>query len=1493
MQRPMMHKGLAKISITLYAENETMYCGDFMYAFIVPSLLCNVVLGRREISLYIKTIDVETGDIELQTENEGIIPVNVTTQVTLKPRTITLVPVVIETYDTDFPSNAEFRNDPITEIDGVETRLPIYTTPFSMRLDAVNSKTHFTIEVFNPSNDKIYLQVNQQLGYMECLKRGLETHLINKQEEEFSFNPFRVATIVFDNDNKLEVIDADTKIVLHDPEEPSKIKDITINQSLNSEQQQQLIQILYGYKSVFEKGDDYPPLATGVEWTINTENNPPIKQSNYRYSPAMLDKIDDKVQSFLKHGIIEPSDSPWCNPIRPVLKPDGSLRFCLDLRRLNTVTKKDAYPLLRIDDILESLKDAKYFALIDLAAGYHQIPLAEQDRGKTAFATKKGLFHFKVLIEGATNGPAVFQRYMDKVLTKLNGKICWVYIDDILVFGNTWNDFCTNLSHVFDRLKQHNISAKAKKTRIGFEEIQVLGHLVGKGQVKPSPQKMKAIINYPAPKDKKEVQRFMGLTNYYRKFIKDYANIVHPIQKLVRKENDFKWDEKTQDAFKLLKEKLVNPPILKLPDFKKAFFIQTDASGVGIGAILQQEYEDGLHPVAFISKELVGAPKNYSPTEKECLAVVWAIRSFDIYLHNQQFILETDAKALSYLMSKNNPTKRLLKWAMMLSEYDFKIQYRKGTEMTHVDALSRAPIPFAELYKLVPKINNGPQDTNMLAILTNFTIRNPKRITKEEKTKAKLTTILKEKTYIKQLIPNIPEYKTLDDLDQHSLINLNKHIKQKLIIIHDEIKYWQQLSNKITNIINNKLIFNGDTLKQSRIIKAKIIASVSTRSQKQNASNNINNNNAQTNTESIPKEGEGNKQNNINQPLEKQAEIKEPELKEREIKEPEIIKEQEVDHSTEQIQEKVHEVEKTIIIETDTLIEDITRAQQEDNFLKMIIDYLKERILPVDKDLARKIHQESKWYLLQPITDRLYYFNERKAINKTTIALPRLVVPVHYRTTVIQHYHSTPFAGHLGINRTWEKLARRYYWNTMYQDIDRFIRACVQCQSRNNIRKKSKTVGTVPPADFPFQQLCVDYMGPIKGENNKYHYILIFIDYFSKYAITIPTNDTTAHTTAHHFINDIVCKYGAPQVLLSDRGANFLSNLMKEVYAWMGTKKLNTSSYHPQTNGLVERFNQTLENELSKLCDIRTKDWVDYLQPATFAYNTSFQQTIQESPYVIIYGHDPILPGDEHLSYGGMEFEFANQYVDTLHERFVFAWNFVKENLNKAQEKYLNKNLRVKTIKSFNVGDKVLLHTALAPTKDMVRKFLHPWTGPYEIVKKISPLTYEIKNLRFPAQPHKIAHIVRLKLWKTPIIKEQALNLPKPSDIMHDEDQQNEQDLVLDPSESIQHESQELRWEVDRILEHMVSGDHLEFLVKWKGNYENSWEPESNLKQSSDLINKYYEQHPDALQKSKELEIQSHPSRTYPAKYAKPKKIKLPKQKPKQLKSRKDKKKTK
>lgn len=392
----------------------------------------------------------------------------------------------------------------------------------------------------------------------------------------------------------------------------------------------------------------------------------------------------------LSLGIIEVSKSEWCNPVVLVPKKDGSIRFCIDFRYLNSVSLFDSSPTPRIDDLLERLGKAKYLTTLDLSKGYWQVPLTEHSRKFTGFRTPWGLFQFTVLPFGLHGAPATFQRLMDQVLRDFSS-FAAAYLDDIVIYSSSWEEHMGHLQAVLVRLQAAGLTVNPAKCVFAASQTEYLGHVIGGGVLRPQVNKIKALESCSLPQTKKQLRSFLGMAGFYHRFIPQFSARAAILTDLTgsRSPNQIQWREEALAAFQDIRQSLSKDPVLYSPNFDEHFIVQTDASERGLGAVLLQGLEHECHPVAYISRKLFPQEVRYSTVEKEALAVKWALDSFRYYLLGREFTLETDHKALQWLKKMKDTNGRITRWYLALQPFHFSIQHIPGKNNVTANYLSR------------------------------------------------------------------------------------------------------------------------------------------------------------------------------------------------------------------------------------------------------------------------------------------------------------------------------------------------------------------------------------------------------------------------------------------------------------------------------------------------------------------------------------------------------------------------------------------------------------------------------------------------------------------------------------------------------------------------------------------------------------------------------------------------------------------------------------
>ena len=865
-----------------------------------------------------------------------------------------------------------------------------------------------------------------------------------------------------------------------------------------------------------------------VTHCIDTGTHIPVRQPPRRTPFALRSQVDEMVQDMLDQDIVQPTSSPWASPIVLVKKKDGSMRFCVDYRRLNSITKLDVYPLPRIDETLDVLAGARFFTTLDLASGYWQVTVDPAAREKTAFVTHTGLYEFKVMPFGLCNAPATFQRLMEVVLAGLNRKQCFVYLDDILIISHNWEEHLENLQLVFDRLRRAGLRLKPKKCTFAQRKALYLGHIISEEGIEVDPEKVEKVRNYPIPNNLRSLQQFLGLVSYYRRFIPNCSKVTNPLHCLTRKDVPFIWSDSCQESFDRLKMLLTSTPVLAFPNFQQPFILETDASGIGLGAVLSQQQEDGsIRPSAYASRGLQKHERNYSISELEALAVVWASKHFHVYLYGHHCTVYTDHSALKSLLNTPHPSGKLARWGLALQELDLDIQYRSGKENKNADVLSRLPIL---LDQPTTESNSSTADCSVARVEVEPALEEPEVPTQE----------------------------------------------------------WQN-------------------------------------------------------------------------------------------------------------------------------------AQKADGEFGSTIAFLGEGTLPADSKSAKKVVQTAQQYSL--LDGVLYYAQADGCL--------MVAVPASLRHKLFEEAHGGLFSGHLREAKIYSQLRKHYWWPGMRSDIRKWCRACLVCATRKIGQATKPPLCPIPVAG-PFDCVGVDVLQlPHTLDGNQY--AVVFVDYLTKWPEVFAVPDQTAETIANLFVKEIISRHGVPAKLLSDRGTNFLSELMQEICKLMGTEKVNTSSYHPQTDGLVERFNRTLTAMLAKTVEKDGRDWDHRLPYVLFAYRTSLQESTRESPFHLLYGRDARLPTEAALSHPRTCYQVdLDDYKVDLVANLSDAWELARKNVQRAQKQQKRQYDHHTTKPTYHIRDRVFVYQP-GSIQSKNRKFARPFHGPYRILD-LTPTNASVRPVDRPEE---------------------------------------------------------------------------------------------------------------------------------------------------------------
>lgn len=454
--------------------------------------------------------------------------------------------------------------------------------------------------------------------------------------------------------------------------------------------------VLLKFEDVLAKPGDKVGSFDLWQPTIPLTTDEPVHKPPFKIPHHMRPELDKITDKYLEDGVIQHSTSPYNSPAFLVPKKDGGFRLVVDYRHLNKFVISDVHPLPQIQQILEDLGGSLWFTALDIFIGFHNIKVAEKDRPKTAFSTHSGHFQFISLPMGLKNSPAIFQRVMNLILSGFLNKFCFIYVDDVIIFSKSESEHLDHLEKILQRLKDAGFKVKLSKCQLFKKSLNYLGYQVSTRGLAVDPAKVAAVQNFPRPACIRDLQAFLGLVNYFRVFIDQFAKTARPLYSLLKKTSEFSWNSQAEMAFQTLKTALITAPVLRFPDFSRPFVVTTDASAYALGCVVTQEFEDGEFPIAYASRILKNHELNYNNTDRELLAVVFGVKTHRSYLWGSKFIIRTDNAAVKCLAQNTQDNPRAVRFYMELADYDFLVEHRKGKHIPHVDALSRYPpaVPF-------------------------------------------------------------------------------------------------------------------------------------------------------------------------------------------------------------------------------------------------------------------------------------------------------------------------------------------------------------------------------------------------------------------------------------------------------------------------------------------------------------------------------------------------------------------------------------------------------------------------------------------------------------------------------------------------------------------------------------------------------------------------------------------------------------------------------
>ena len=1235
---------------------------------------------------------------------------------------------------TEFDDNSQSSDMLIEPSDNFKQNFPLV---MAASLVDVNSAPTVKVRILNPFKDTVSINQDTQIGVAQFITEKSIT-ILETESEADKENFMSVRRLKFEKETDSSQI----RHTSHTETIPSKSNSSSVPdhlQDLYSEstcdksesENAKIASLLTEYQDVFSKNDLDLGKTDLYEHMIDTGEAKPVKQPFRRVPLAYADEERKVIDKMLDQGIIRPSNSPWASPLLLTKKKDGSFRPCIDYRNVNKITKSDAFPVPKVDECIDSVAGAKIFSTLDLLSGYHQVPVHSNDIPKTAFCTKYGLFEFLVTPFGMKNSGATFQRTMELALNGLQWYICIIYIDDVIVFAKTFDEHIERLKLIFERLRQANLRLKPKKCELMKRQVTFLGHKVCANGISPDPSNVAKIINWPIPKNATEVKQFLGLCSYYRKYVKNFSSVAKPLNDLTKSDSNLVWTNECQIAFDSLKQSLISPDIMALPNSTDKFILDVDASDFAIGAVLSQIQNDKERVVAYASRSLNKAERNYCVTEREMLAIRYFLEYFRHYLLGQNFHIRSDHQALKYMFSFKSPKGRVARWLEIISEFDFTIEHRKGSKHGNSDSMSRYPNshicecdkidnelnlkcgPCKKCVKRAQQMESGFMYQTYLQKMQN-TIENIKTL--NSKQSKQISNSSKQNSNSSKQSSNSYK-KSSNSYKQSSKLNRQsskfKDSKQCLTV--------RSVAKTNTRMSQEKSLFSKSAVQLKTMILFLFVSLTNVSIFICQSLNSL--------TASCCDILQSLQEGVSHLTMSKVTNL--------------------IRCVNSEFNEKADTIQHFIPWSNGYCLKDLQDMQKSDPDIEPVFKWKLEGKLPsgnlLSASSAAVRHYVLCWDALVIVNGLLCRKFDRK---NGTGSFMQLVTPKCLQKDVLYQMHNGLLAGHMGQRKTKEKLLQKYYWFGVREDVNLWVLKCETCGANKTPTTNPKAPLGNMPSGAVFDRLCTDLLGPFPVTPRKNRYILVVTDHFSKWVEIFAVPDQSAETTARVILNEVIARYGCPVTIHSDKGSNYESKLFTELCKLLEIKKTRTSTRNPKCNGQSERFMKTLTRMIRAYLRNEQTDWDLNLGCLAAAYRATQNESTKLSPNLIMLGREVRLPAE--IAFGSSasndeKVSTYGEYVEHLKHKMQKAHKVCRDNLNcklkRQKEIYDRKQIFTK----YEKGD-LVWYLQNQRKESICPKLQMPYSGPFLVIERMNNQNYKIQFSK--CGKNQIVHHDKLKLYK-------------------------------------------------------------------------------------------------------------------------------------------------
>ena len=1205
------------------------------------------------------------------------------------------------------------------------------------------------------------------------------------------------------------------------------------------------------------------PKERGVEHSIELvpgakPHAPPIR----RYSPAEDAVIQQKVQEQLEKGHIRESTSPWGAMVLLARKKDGTMRFCVDYRVLNNQTVKDSYALPLQDDLFDRAQGCRYFTCLDLHSGFWQIRLSPGSIPLTAFRTRNGHYEYTVLPMGLCNAPSTFMRMMNTLLRGKLSRFAVAFLDDVFIFSRTREEHLQHLREVLELLRAQGLYLKPSKCEWMKDEVEFLGHRIGRNGLSVDPAKIDAIRQWPQPADASQLRSFLGLAGYYRRFIEQYSHVATPLTELTKDDAAWRWEAPQQRAFDELKQRLGAAPTLLLADPSKPYVLHTDASGYALGAVLMQDQGQGLQPVSYLSSKMKDAETRYAPHEQELLALVYACKRWRCYLHGQPFTILSDHQSLRYFSTQPLLSARQARWKDALADFDFTIKYLEGPKNVVADALSRRPDhqPAASLERLLQRQSSeASRDQFLAALQMRSELDQPGPFTLQE-TMTRLAALSQLAAAASHRGARPAESADAARGREQAREEARRAARENRPLDPDrgapDAKGEVRMPSQRCTADNKQggqcgartrhgeycwqhLVRLGGVRIRPSTIKDAGMGLFAARPVRRGERI------AKYTGDLVPAD-----QLTEDGPLARSGYLLE--LSERlsldaartNTAPGRLVNDARGSGRRNNVKFVCNQNNKTVTLVTLRAIKQgeellvrygpasywAKRQAQRPEQLRYAGDTRAEGPEPIEiaateaatvryqllDDMRSAAKDDSVYagWLAQPATaprgtevrDGLLWRGARLCVPDSAAL----------RTRAIAECHDTAQGGHFGRDASINQVERRFHWTGLAADVAKYVATCDTCQRCKAPR--GKTPGLLMPLPVPEEldsHWTMDFVTGLPKTARGYDAIQGHFSRGGGIKRVVPARTTdTAADVAQRFVDSVVRNHGVPRSIVSDRDPRFKERgFWDTLWARLGTTLSRSTGYHAQTDGLSEREQQTMKQWLVAFCEQRPADWDLMLSMGELALNTKPKEPTGTSAFRLLYGRDPATTVDRALSADRPDdapaADASVPAAEQRHQAMRETWEWSRGGQLLSQERMRQQANKHRREVHYKVGDLVLLSTKHLTFKDGRRRKLSAlWCGPFPVSRVINDNAYELE-LPEVLQIHRTINVTFLR----PYLSDGGAFPGRP------------QAMARPPPEATDSNGAPVH-EVERVLSHRGGARTREYLVLWKGYpYEEStWE---------------------------------------------------------------------